>query len=242
MNTNFNSSLNLVQYRNEMATLDPTDPEFAHKISSINQKYGYVHNKKYKYNNPSQKHRIYHLKNLNKHNTTPTDISQNNLSNNETLHKKNNFIKYQKPTNYLTNLISPFFGNFNEQVEKINNLLLKFQNHFENSNGPINIDDSTEFDPSEIYKTIVNNTDTQNGYSKYVSSFTSFDSSGQKRSATVSGIEKVINGKRTVSKKIKRIENGVETLEQQFPDGRRITTKRNLTKELPSNQNNNNNK
>ena len=36
-----NTSLNHVQYRNEMASLDPNDPELSRKIALINRKYGY---------------------------------------------------------------------------------------------------------------------------------------------------------------------------------------------------------
>ena len=143
----------------------------------------------------------------------------------------------QRPvsTNYLTNLFSPLLGNFSEHVNNVNNLLSRFQNHFENSNGPLNVDSATDFNPSDAYHTLINGSGVQNRYTKYISSFTSFDSVGQKRGATVSGIEKIVNGHKTFSKKIRRFENGVETVEQVFPDGRRVTTTRNLNKNvLPS--------
>jgi hypothetical protein len=237
-----NSALNHVQYRNEMASLDPTDPELARKIAFINSKYGYGgSNRKRQYNNQSTQgqRRVYHLnrttrptssyqRTSNTESVTETDTQpQSTTSHPQPKHSR----KQQRPlsTNYLTNLFSPLLGNFNEHINNVNNLLSRFQSHFENSNGPLNVDSSTDFNPSEAYNTLVNGVGTQNSYTKYVSSFTSFDSAGQKRGATVSGVEKVVNGQRTVSKKIRRFDNGVETLEQVFPDGRRVTTTRNLT-------------
>ena len=235
-----NTSLNHVQYRNEMASLDPNDPELARKITLINSKYGYGGSQKRRqYNNQSTQGQrsIYHL---NRTTQQPNSSYQHTESVNETetphhsetqhpsetsqfrpKHTRQHIKQRPVSNNYLSNLFSPFFGN----LSNVNNLLSRFQSHFENSNGPLNVDSSTDFNPSEAYNTLVNN---QNGYTKYVSSFTSFDSSGQKHGATVSGVEKVVNGHKTVSKKIRRFENGVETLEQVFPDGRRVTTTRNL--------------
>ena len=210
MNTESPSALNHVQYRNEMASLDPTDPELARKIALINSKYGYGSSRK------PHNTRVYHL--------NKTQFNTESSTESPKPHFQQNKKRYNK-SNYLTNL---FRGNFSEHINNVNNLLSRFQQHFENSNGPLNVDSSTEFNPSDAYNTLVNGNDSQNNYTKYVSSFTSFDSNGQKRGATVSGVEKVVNGQRTVSKKIRRYDNGVETLEQVFPDGRRVTTTRNL--------------
>lgn len=277
-----NSALNHVQYRNEMASLDPNDPELARKIANVNRKYGYGgSHRRHQYNNQStQGQRVYHLKNSNRtthrptssyqysesdsahqysntsqqtsetaqsetaqqnSNQSPQNSNQSQYSNQSPQYSNQSQSRSRYPrqhvsqrsqrplsTNYLTNLFSPLLGNFNEHVNNVNNLLSRFQSHFENSNGPVNVVESTDFNPAEAYNTLVNNSGAQNGYTKYVSSFTSFDSAGQKRGATVSGVEKVVNGQRTVSKKIRRFENGVETVEQVFPDGRRTTTTRNL--------------
>lgn len=226
-----NTALNHVQYRNEMASLDPNDPELARKIAFINRKYGYGGSQKRRQHNGQHQH-VYHLKNRNE----TSHKYQESASDNETHSQNETPVRQSKPyvrrsfsSDYLNNLFKPYLGNFNEHMNNVNNLLSRFQHHFEESTGPLNVDSASDFNPSDAYNTLVNGQGTQNGYTKYVSSFTSFDSSGQKRGATVSGVEKTVNGQRTVSKKIRRFENGVETVEQVFPDGRRVTTTRNLT-------------
>ena len=224
------SGLKHIQYRNEMASLDPNDPELSKKITFINKKYGFTsgHKNRRHYNgNP----RLYHLKNIEK-SEQPNIPHLDNQTNQHTHTNRPSYTNRSSYTNRPFYMTVPNYSlrPFNEQINNFNNFLSKFQKHFEESSGPLNFDNATDFDPSDAYNKLLNNND---GYTKYVSSFTSFDSTGQKKGATVSGVEKVVNGKRTVSKKIRRFENGVETLEQVFPDGRRTTTTRNIKNTHP---------
>lgn len=226
-NTKLNTSLNHIQYRNEISSLDPSDPELSKKLYHLNKKYGFTNsfkNKNYK-----------NHKSSNYQSTSGTENNQSTVVNNEQPQpqqqkqpQNNHHRRYNSFTNYPINFLSPYFGNFvHNQFDRVNSLFSKFQNHFNQVNGPLNFDNSTDYNQTEEYNNALNNHGT-NGYTKYVSSFTTFDN-GTRKGATVSGVTKTVNGKTTTSKKIRRIDGNVETVEQVFPDGRRTVTTNNVT-------------
>jgi hypothetical protein len=72
-----------------------------------------------------------------------------------------------------------------------------------------------------------------NSYVKYVSSVTSYDHNGQKKTKSVSGVEKIKDGKKTVHKKMTTHDENGTTVEEIYPDGtKKITTKANDNKML----------
>jgi hypothetical protein len=75
-------------------------------------------------------------------------------------------------------------------------------------------------------------------YGKYVHSYTSYDSDGQRKSRSVSGVEKVINGKIYVSKKMKTEDENGTNVRQVFPDGRVVEQKMPKRKAVMNNQEN----
>lgn len=201
---------NYVAYRNEIALLDPNDLNLSFKIDSIGKKYGISHDIQSGNNVAGGK---YHLTNDNNKTNSVNHIYNSGNS---------------KPSNYL---IKPIHENMSQlninsfanpftSIASLHSDMAKFQDqftkHFDSMKSNSQwIDLEKEF-PSETHNS------GENGYTKYVSSYTSYDNNGNKKKETISGVEKLVDGKKQVSKKIKTYDNGIETVEQVFPDGRRI--------------------
>lgn len=112
--------------------------------------------------------------------------------------------------------VVPFFRK-EHFVDRIDSVFENFEKQFHGMhNNDFNLLEK-EFDPQLKNK--------ENAYSKYTSSFTSYDNTGNKKSKTITGVEKYIDGKRHVSKKSTTINGDDITEVQYFPDGRRVEMK-----------------
>jgi hypothetical protein len=177
-------------------------------------------------NNQSDKNRLVsHVKKL---------VSENpNITDSEMRHALTDFLHNEKSTSYSKidncpakqrSLFEPFnamipYSHFfstrnlmNEMTNTWNNMNRTFS-HFEQN-----------FD-----KELSNDVNDSNSYVKYVSSMTTYDTNGLKTTKSVSGIEKMKDGKRSSHKKMTTTDVTGTTIEEIYPDGtKRVTTKKAL--------------
>jgi len=125
----------------------------------------------------------------------------------------------------------PFFAGYNDPFyrfeKRISDVFTNFDKHFSKMDEVDFASLEKELPATETEKPSHNS---DRAYCKYSSSFTSFDSSGQKKSKSISGVEKVIDGKRYVSKRKRTIDGNNMVEEQFYPDGRKVVTTKSLDK------------
>ena len=156
-----------------------------------------------------------------------------NITDCEMRHELSNFLKNDRSTGYSNTdeyykrraelfrpyTLTPFFDrnsffNTHEMFRNINNTWDRINNAFSDleKNFP---EDETD-------------TNENNSYVKYMSSMTSYDNNGQRKSKSISGVEKFKDGKRTVHKKMTTQDKNGTTIEEIYPDGtKKVTTKTN---------------
>lgn len=159
----------------------------------------------------------------------PTDSQiESKVNNALTRHKILNRHNVHEIVPRMTPRVFPFFAGYNDPFysfeKRIGKVFTDFDKHFNKMD---------EVDFASLERELPTDTPSHTNdraYCKYSSSFTSFDNNGQKKSKTISGVEKVVNGKRYVSKRKRTIDGNNMVEEQFYPDGRKVVTSKSLDK------------
>jgi hypothetical protein len=113
------------------------------------------------------------------------------------------------------------FGNFHGFSSRMNKLWNNM--HEEMSK----IDELDDFDIEDSHDEKVPQAQQSSSYTKYSSSVTSYGTDGVRKSKSVSGIEKVKNGKRSVHTKMVTQNGNDTTIEEILPNGdKKLTTRK----------------
>jgi len=228
-----------LSYLTELKSLDPSDPDLSHKINEI-----------------SKHHMIDSGDRFNESNLPGrTNVCNNKFQDNPLVQ----FQSFPQFSSFPVFPVTPFFSimehPFRSFDRRINSVFNNFDTQFNQIN--TNQTNSREWDKlekelpidelNEPYGHCESNESNESNesknlskhktgaYCKYTSSFTSFDKDGNKKSKSISGVEKVVNGKRFVSKTKKTIDGDDVTEEQYFPDGRSVVTKSKTTQKTIEN-------
>jgi hypothetical protein len=187
------------QYVDEIKNLDQNDPDLTSRVSKLAKKHGV---------NLSDEH----IESTNAHYTPSGAIVPTYHSSFDTAFTHPFFYNDSDPFGFFDNRVNKMFSNFDSVFERMCN-----DDGLPNPFNPHDADfNEMENNMAEDIKTSSTSSKPKGkAYCKYTSSFTTFDENGKKKSKVISGVEKIVNGKRYVSKKKQTID-GDDVQEEQL--------------------------